>query len=519
MPAAMTTSLPHIVVVGGGAGGLELATKLGDTLGKRGRARITLIDRARTHLWKPLLHSVAAGALRRSRHELNYLAQAHWHHFTYRYGKVIGLERAEKSLVIAEMRDDEGRIITPECRLVYDILVMAVGSITNDFGTPGVGEFAIPMETPEQASRFNRRLVNAFLRANTQAEPVRPGQLHVAIIGAGATGTELAAELHTTMRTVISYGLERIDPTRDAHIVVIEAADRILPALPERLSASARSLLQSLGVEVRTRARVARVSADGVFLADGQMIPAELVVWSAGVKAPDFLKDFGGLEVNRINQLAVLPTLQATRDPDIFAIGDCAYCLLPDGSAAIPPRAQAAHQMAAHVFRQIQSRLAGRPLEDFRYRDFGSLVSLGRYSTVGSLMGSLISGSQGQFNCYVVLVRFRIAGRLSRFSKIGGEMVPHLKIEEKLQELAGAAETMFVVAGVPDEKKGERLVVLHKLTENDLAACLEKFAACDLPNLWKPKADAFYRVEQFPLLGTGKLDLRAVKETAARLAG
>ncbi len=112
----------------------------------------------------------------------------------------------------------------------------------------------------------------------------------------------------------------------------------------------------------------------------------------------------------------------------------------------------------------------------------------------------------------------QITGRLSRFSKIGGEMVPHLKIEEKLSELAGAAETMFVVAGVPDEKKGERLVVLHKLAENDLSACLEKFAACDLPNLWKPKADAFYRVENFPLLGTGKLDLRGVKELAQKFS-
>jgi NADH dehydrogenase len=390
---ATSASVPHIVVVGGGAGGLELATKLGDTLGKRGRARITLVDRARTHLWKPLLHAVAAGALRRSQHELNYLAQAHWHHFTYRYGEVIGLEREARKLVIAEMRDDEGRVITPESRLSFDTLIMAVGSITNDFGTPGVGEYAIPLETPEQASRFNRRLVNAFLRANTQTEPVSPGQLHVAIIGAGATGTELAAELHTTVRTVISYGLERIDPARNVHIVLIEAAERILPALPERLSTSARGLLQSLGVEVRTRARVARVSPDGVFLVDGELIPAELIIWSAGVKAPDFLKDFGGLESNRINQLVVLPTLQTTRDPDIYAIGDCAYCLLPDGSGAIPPRAQAAHQMAAHVFRQIQARLAGRPLGEFRYRDFGSLVSLGKYSTVGNLMGSLIGGN------------------------------------------------------------------------------------------------------------------------------
>jgi acyl-[acyl-carrier-protein]-phospholipid O-acyltransferase/long-chain-fatty-acid--[acyl-carrier-protein] ligase len=112
----------------------------------------------------------------------------------------------------------------------------------------------------------------------------------------------------------------------------------------------------------------------------------------------------------------------------------------------------------------------------------------------------------------------QITGRLSRFSKIGGEMVPHLKVEERLQELAGAAETLFVVAGVPDEKKGERLVVLHRLPEDVLQTCLEKFAVCDLPNLWKPKADAFYRVEQFPLLGTGKLDLRAVKEMAHQLS-
>jgi len=112
----------------------------------------------------------------------------------------------------------------------------------------------------------------------------------------------------------------------------------------------------------------------------------------------------------------------------------------------------------------------------------------------------------------------QITDRLNRFSKIGGEMVPHIKVEEKLHELAGATGLTFVVTGVPDEKKGERLVVLHRLAEKDLPACLEKLAACDLPNLWKPKAESFFRVEDFPLLGTGKLDLRAVKETAAKLA-
>jgi NADH dehydrogenase len=383
----------HVVVAGGGAAGLELVTKLGDTLGKRGAAKITLVERSRTHLWKPLLHSVAAGSLRRSQHELNYLAQAHWHHFNYAFGEVIGLDRANKSLLLGAMRDEEGRQITPPTALSYDTLVMAIGSVTNDFGTPGAAKFAIPLENPEQASRFNRRIVNACLRANTQAEPVRPGQLHVAIIGAGATGTELAAELHRTVRAVLAYGMDRIDPQRDVHIVLIEAAPRILPALPERISNATLDLLRSIGVEVRTGARVAEVRADGVVLASGEIIPSELVVWSAGVKAPDFLKEIDGLETTRTNQLVVTPTLQTTRDPDVFAIGDCASCPREGSPMPVPPRAQAAHQMASHMVKQINLRLAGRRLEPYIYRDFGSLVSLGKYSTVGSLMGFLVGRS------------------------------------------------------------------------------------------------------------------------------
>jgi NADH dehydrogenase len=189
------------------------------------------------------------------------------------------------------------------------------------------------------------------------------------------------------VRAVVAYGMDRIDPAKDVHIVLIEAAARILPALPERISDATRTLLEKLGVEVRVGSRVSEVRADGVVLADGGFIPSELVVWSAGVKAPDFLKDLDGLETNRINQLLVETTLRTTRDPDIFAIGDCACCPRPGGQAPVPPRAQAAHQMADHMVLQINRRLAGRPLEPYQYKDFGSLVSLGRYSTVGSLMG------------------------------------------------------------------------------------------------------------------------------------
>jgi NADH dehydrogenase len=268
-----------------------------------------------------------------------------------------------------------------------------VGSQSNDFGTPGVSQYALKLETPQQATRFNRRLVNACIRAHAQSGPLRPEQLQVAIIGAGATGVELSAELHRTTRQVIAYGLDRIDPDKDLRLNLIEAADRVLPALPERLSEATAKLLDRLGVNVLTSARVAEVTAMGVRLADGRFIPAELVVWAAGVKAPDFLKDIAGLETNRINQLLVTTTLQTTRDEKIFAFGDCAACPWPEKNGFVPPRAQAAHQQATHVARQIIRRLAGKPLRPYRYTDFGSLVSLGEYSTVGNMMGALIGGS------------------------------------------------------------------------------------------------------------------------------
>jgi NADH:ubiquinone reductase (H+-translocating) len=259
----------RIVVVGGGAAGLELVTRLGDHLGSRAWASVTLVECARTHLWKPIIHAVAAGSIDPGEYELNYLAQAHWHAFRYRFGEMVGLDRAKKEVRLAAMSDEEGRQVAPPPSVDYDTLVIAIGSVTNDFGTRGVAEHAVRLETPAQAERFNRRLVNACLRAQTQEGPVRPGQLHVAIVGAGATGTELAAEFHRTTREVVSYGLDRIDPQRDIRIVLIEAAERILPGLPERISQATEDLLDELGVEVHTSARVTEVTADGLTLADG----------------------------------------------------------------------------------------------------------------------------------------------------------------------------------------------------------------------------------------------------------
>ena len=383
----------QIIVVGGGAGGLELATRLGNRLGKRGKAAVTLVEKARAHLWKPLLHEVAAGSMDLGVHELDYLAQSHWHGFRYRIGEMTGLDRQRREVHVAPFVDEEGDAVTPQRVFPYDTLVIAVGSLTNDFNTPGVKEHAIALETPAEAARFHRRLVNALIRAHAQPGPLRPEQLQVAIIGAGATGVELSAELHNTTRQLVAYGLDRIDPQKDIKINLIEAAERILPALPERLSAAADELLRGLGVRVRTSARVAEVLPNGVKLASGETITAELVVWAAGVKAPDFLKDLDGLETNRINQLLLQATLQTTRDENVFAIGDCAACPWPEKGGTVPPRAQAAHQQASHIAKQMRNRLAGKPLKEWRYRDFGSLVSLGEYTTVGNLMGALVGGN------------------------------------------------------------------------------------------------------------------------------
>ena len=369
---------PHrIVVVGGGAAGLELVTRLGDRLGKPGLADVALIERSRTHLWKPLLHSVAAGSMDPSEHQLNYLAQGHWHHFRYHFGEMVGLDRAAKLVKLGATQDEEGREIAAPRSISYDTLIIAIGSVTNDFGTPGAAEFAVPLETAEQAVRFHHRLVNAGLRAQAQSAPIRPGQLHVAIIGAGATGTELAAELYQSAREMVAYGLDQVDPDRDIRIILIEGASRILPALPERISSATLKILTRMGVDVRANAPVAAVRADGVELKSGEFIPAELTVWAAGVKGPDVLAHLDGLEVSRANQLVTDATLRTTRDPDIFAIGDCAAVPRAGSQAPVPPRAQAAHQEASHLARQLKRRLAGLPLEPFVYRDFGSLPRSG----------------------------------------------------------------------------------------------------------------------------------------------
>lgn len=380
-----------IVVVGGGAGGAELATKLGRSLGRKKKARITLIDQNNSHVWKPLLHEVASGSLDSHIDSLSFRAHAHRHHFRFRLGTLTKLNRDEKTLTLAALYDENGHCILPERQQRYDILVLAIGSVTNDFGTPGVAEHCIFLDAPQQAERFHRKLLNGLLKLNADASTQEQANIRIAIVGGGATGVELSAELHNTFRTMAIYGLDNLRG-KQLDIQLLEAGPRILPALPERISASAQQALKDLNIAVKTQTKVTQATEEGLIINDGELLTADLMVWAAGIKVSEQLKGLGGLPANGRNQWLVKPTLQTQEDDAIFAIGDCAACALPDGGF-VPPRAQSAHQMADHAFKNIRNLLNNKPLTDYRYVDYGSLVNLSRYSTVGNLMGNLAKGS------------------------------------------------------------------------------------------------------------------------------
>lgn len=382
-------SLHRIVVVGGGAGGLELVTRLGNSLGKKKLAKITLIEATLTHIWKPLLHEVAAGSLNSNDDEVSYLVHAHWHHYEFRLGKVDSIDRDRKTVSTAPTLDENGIEYIPRRNFEYDTLIIAVGSVTNDFNIEGVNEHCYSLDRRVDADKFHHHLLKCAFTAHTQEEPLREGQLHIAIAGAGATGIELSAELHEAAHEIVRFGLDKIDPDKDFKITIIEAADKILPALPARLSKQVEQQLASLNIELLTGKRISKATSEGFHTTDGGFIPAEIKVWAAGVKAPDFLKNITGLETNKSNQLIVNRTLQTTNDENIFAFGDCAACPVPGSDHTVPPRAQAAHQQASMLFKSVKNRLANKPLPVYTYIDYGSLINMSRYSTIGSLMGNL----------------------------------------------------------------------------------------------------------------------------------
>jgi len=392
----------QIVVVGGGAGGLELVRKLGARYGRK-RHDIILVEKSPTHVWKPLLHEVAAGSLDANLDEVGY--RSHGHRWGYRFflGALAGLDRAAREVIVAPLVDEDGRELIGGHRIRYDYLVLALGGVSNDFGTPGAIDHCISLDDRAAADTFRHKLLNQCLIVSRimQADPTADAHVRIAVVGGGATGVELAAELYNSASALGHYGLEVFDESR-LEVTLIEAGPRILPALPERLADAARAELEALGVRVLTSVKVTEVTSDAIVTDGGERIAADLRLWAAGVKGA-LPPAMDGLEISPGNQLVVRPTLQAKGDDRIFAIGDCCCCVPPGSDRPVPPRAQAAHQMASAVFANLDRLARDKAPRPFIYKDHGSLVSLSRFSTVGSLMGNLIGG------------RMAIEGRLARF--------------------------------------------------------------------------------------------------------
>ena len=389
----------RIVIVGGGAGGLALASKLGRKLGHKEEFDICLVDKSPIHIWKPKLHEVAVGVIDQSFDGLLYRDHGLKNGYRYVRGEIEGCDPTAKTIQLAPVVSDEGEQLLANRQIAYDYLVLALGSVSNTFNTLGAEENCIFLDNLVSAELFHHKLLDALLQLNeTQTK------LSIGIVGAGATGVELAAELHHVIDSVKEYGYLNISKHHlDVHL--IEASPKILPQLPERVSARAQSVLDKIGIKLHLGVQVKQVTPEGFITQDGDIIEASLKVWAAGVKGPAVCAKFTELPITARNQIDVDACMRVKGQHDVYAIGDCAALILDSGKP-VPPRAQSADQMADCLYKNILNRLQDKAEMPFVYRDYGSLVSLSRFSAVGNLMGNLRSGD------------FFIEGHVARFMYI-----------------------------------------------------------------------------------------------------
>ena len=391
-----TTTAHELLIIGGGVAGIEIASSIARQNNPK-KLHVTLIDRDSAHVWKPMLHTIAAGTRDISQQQTTFIAHASQAGFNYQPGELQGIDATTQEVLLAPMHAKDGRLLIPARRVHYNSLIMAVGSQANDFGTPGA-EHCYRIDSRPQADAFNQEIRLRLLQCLALDK-----QLSIAIVGGGATGVELAAELTQLVESAVAYGAHGL--AARITITLIESGSRLLAAFPEDISEATRERLESLKVKVLLNSRVKSVETDELMLADNSKISASLTIWAAGVKAPNILSQLNGLETNNNNQLIIKPSLQTNTVENIYAVGDCASLTLPGAERPLPPTAQVAHQQAAHLIRHLPGKiLSGTPIPDFAYRDFGSLVSLGEYDAFGSL---------GQFG---FLKPTTIRGRLAQLS-------------------------------------------------------------------------------------------------------
>jgi NADH dehydrogenase len=363
---------PRVVIVGGGFAGLNAAQAL-----RRARVRVTLVDRQNHHLFQPLLYQVATAALNPS-------------DIASPIRRVLR-KQANAEVLLAEARsvDLGARVVElADGSLPYDYLIVATGATHSYFGHDEWEPVAPGLKSIEDALDIRRRVLYAFEAAEREPDPARRSAwLTFVVIGAGPTGVELAGALSEIARHAMAKDFRHIDPTQ-ARVLLLEGAPRVLPVYVERLSARAREQLKAVGVEVRTGALATSIDADGVSLGS-ERLEAKTVLWAAGVAASPLGRTLGA-PLDRAGRVRVNPDLTIPGHPEVYVVGDLAS--LEQDGRPVPGVAPAAIQEARHAAGNVLRSIRGEPLRPFRYRDKGSLATIGRAAAVADLGRVKLSG-------------------------------------------------------------------------------------------------------------------------------
>jgi NADH dehydrogenase len=374
---------PHVVIIGGGFGGLEAARALAG-----GAVRVTLLDRHNYHLFQPLLYQVATASLSPG----DIASPIRW---VLRHQKNVRVLLADVQAI-----DPAAKRVTIDGgdALAYDYLIVSAGASHSYFGHPEWAERAPGLKTLDDALEMRRRVLVAFEAAERERDPERQRRLLTfVIVGAGPTGVELAGALAEIARQSLAQDFRSIQP-ESARIVLVEGSPYVLPPFADPLRAAARRALEHLGVEVRTGAVVTAVDEDGVTLSSSapsegstspERVSAQTVLWAAGVAASPLAKSLG-VPLDRAGRVSTEPTLSLPGHPTTYVVGDmCAF--VQDGKP-LPGVAQVAMQQGAHAARNILRTIQRRPLQPFRYKDYGTMATIGRGAAVGEIFGLKVSG-------------------------------------------------------------------------------------------------------------------------------
>jgi NADH dehydrogenase len=395
----------RVIVIGAGFGGMNCVKGLSSS-----KLDVILIDRHNYHLFQPLLYQVATAAL--SPADIAYPIRRVFR--TQRNVRVALGEVEHIDLAKSEIIGDDAAVI-------YDYLVVAVGSTHSYFGHPEWSKIAPGLKTVDDATQIRRRLLLAFEEAELEQDPEsRRAKLTFVVVGGGPTGVEMAGALREIAAKDIQRDFRNIDTTT-TRVILIQGGDRLLPQFPEKLSARAKRDLEALGVEVRLDARVTNVDEKGVWIGDEQVL-AENVIWAAGVQPPPILKTLG-VEQDRSGRIKVSPDLSIPGHPNVFVVGDAANITDPKTNEPVPGLAPAAIQMGKHVAKIIRDEVErGVPVSSrppFRYKDKGTMATIGKRRAVADINGFRFAGFLAWATWSLVHIMFLIGFRTKLFVMMG----------------------------------------------------------------------------------------------------